>query len=119
MKWKCNLFEVPRGKAGTLFVRELSHLIDAYSDATAMEGIALKGAIVLPALVLQKPSPKSKNKDRSLRLEEKLTRLAEGDVESLLHKGQQFRAEYHRMSGKGRRIVIWLDLLKGLSVEAM
>ena len=91
VKWKSNLFEVPRGKAGTSFVRELSCLTDAYSDATAMEGIALKTAMVLPALVLQKPSPKSKSKECSLRLEERLTRWAEGDVESLLHKGQTFQ----------------------------
>ena len=99
MQWKHNLFEVPRGKVGTLFVRELSHLIDAYSGATAMEGIALKASMVLPALVLQKPSPKSKNKDRSLQLEERLTRWAEGDVESLLHEGQtiQSRILWKRM----------------------
>ncbi len=92
VKWKRNLLEVPRGKAGTLFVRELSHLIDAYSDATAMDGTSLKAAMVLPALVLQKPSPKLKNKDRTLRLEERLTRWAEGDVESLLHKGQTIQS---------------------------
>ena len=34
-------------------------------------------------------------------------------------KDRQFRAEYHRMSGKRRRIAIRLDVLKGLLVEAM
>lgn len=57
MKLKRNLFEVPRGKAGTLFVRELSCLIDAYSDATAIEGIALKAAMVL--LLFFKSHPQS------------------------------------------------------------
>ena len=75
--------------------------------------------MVLPALVLHKPSPKSKSKDHSLCLEGRLTRWAEDDVESLLHEDRQFRAEYHRMSEKGRRTAILLDLLKGLSVEAI
>ena len=52
VKWKCNLFEVPKGRAGTLFVREMSRLLDAYSDAPAKEGIALKTAMVLAALLL-------------------------------------------------------------------
>ena len=51
--WMCNLLEIPRGKAGTEFVRELSRLLDAYSDSTALEGIALKASMILPALLLQ------------------------------------------------------------------
>ena len=55
VKWRRNLFDVPRGKAGMLFVCEMQRLIDAYNHATTMEGIALKAAMVLPALVLQRP----------------------------------------------------------------
>ena len=51
--WKRNLFEIPRGKAGTEFVRELSRSLDAYSDSTALEGIALKASMILSALLLQ------------------------------------------------------------------
>jgi len=43
--WKRNLFEIPRGKAGMEFVRELSRLLDAYTDATALESIALKAPL--------------------------------------------------------------------------
>ena len=46
--WKCNLFDVPRGNAGTLFVQETARLLDAYSHATVLEGIALKAVMVLP-----------------------------------------------------------------------
>ena len=52
VKWKCNLFEVPKGRAGTQLVCEMSRLLDAYSDAPAKEGIALKAAMVLAALLL-------------------------------------------------------------------
>ena len=57
-----------------------------------MEGIALKAAMVLPALVLQKLSSKSKSKDHSSRLVESLVRWAEGDVDTLLHEGQTIQS---------------------------
>ena len=53
--WRRNLFQVPRGKAGEDFVTELARLLDGYSAATAMECIALKAAMVLPSLLLQRP----------------------------------------------------------------
>jgi len=42
VSWKRNLLEVPGGKAGTDFVSELSRLIKAYNDVTALESIATK-----------------------------------------------------------------------------
>ena len=62
---KCNLFEIPRGQVGTEFAHELSCLLDAYSDATALEGIALKASMILPLLLLQRPHPRSKPKDHT------------------------------------------------------
>ena len=43
--------------------------------------------MVLPALVLQRPNAKSKSKDHSTRLVDRMRRWAEEDVESLLHGG--------------------------------
>ena len=54
------MFEIPRGNAGSSMVREVSHLLEAYSNASAMESVALKAAMAFPALMLQKPHPKSK-----------------------------------------------------------
>jgi len=67
-KWKRNLFKVPRGRAGTLFVCEMPCLLDAYSDAPTTEGVALKAAMVLATWLLRKPHPKSKCKDHSSQL---------------------------------------------------
>ena len=38
--WKRILFKIPRGRVGTEFVQEISCLLDAYSDASALESIA-------------------------------------------------------------------------------
>ena len=61
--WIRNLSNVPSGKAGTAFVRELSRIFRAYADGSALESMAIKAAMVMPALLLQKPNPRSKAKD--------------------------------------------------------
>ena len=58
--WKHNLFKVPSGK---VFAQELAHLFNAYGEASALEGDALKAAMIFPAIVLQKPFKSSKNRD--------------------------------------------------------
>ena len=58
--WRRNFFKVPLGKARKTFVQELSRLFRAYADALALESVALKAAMVMPALLLQKPHSRSK-----------------------------------------------------------
>ena len=60
--WRCNCFSVPFGKMGRDFVSELSWLYLAYGSASALEAVVQKAAIVLPILLLQKPSKRSKTK---------------------------------------------------------
>ena len=55
--WRRNLFEVPGGKEGLSFVHEMTCLLEPFSDTTAMESVALKAAMVPPALVLQRSHP--------------------------------------------------------------
>ena len=76
--WRRNLFKVPSGKAGTAFVRELSRMFRAYTDGSALEGIAMRAAMVMPALLLQKPHPRSKAKDHVLSLERRLNLWSNG-----------------------------------------
>ena len=42
VRWKCNLFKVLSGKVGGSFVKELTRLIRAYADSSALESVALK-----------------------------------------------------------------------------
>ena len=57
--WKKNLFSVPFGRMGKTFVDELTRLFQAFGERSALEPIALKAAMVLPALVLQRPHSSS------------------------------------------------------------
>ena len=45
--WKRNLFKIPSGKPGKAFVRELTCLFRAYTDASALESVALTTAMVM------------------------------------------------------------------------
>ena len=83
--WMRNCFTVPFGKAGKDFVRELSKLYLAYGSASALESVALKAAIVLPILLLQKPSRASKTKYHITHLERRW--WSNGDLAELVREG--------------------------------
>ena len=78
--WRRNLFKVPSGKAGKAFVQELVRMFHAYANASALESVAMKAAMVMPALLLQKPHPRSKAKDHTIHLERRLRLWSEGDL---------------------------------------
>jgi hypothetical protein len=59
---------VPSGKSGNTFVRKISPLLNTFADASALEAIAVKAAMVMPALLLQKPHRKSEAKEHSSHL---------------------------------------------------
>ena len=70
--WILNLFSLPSGKQGRLFVKELSHLFYLYAENSAMECIALKAVFLLPLLLLQKPHRQSKLKEHVKAIEPRL-----------------------------------------------
>ncbi len=86
--WNRNLFKIPSGKAGTSFVREMSHLFQAYAERSTLEGIAMKAAMILPAMLLQKPHSRSRTKDHAKHLERRLGLWKDGDLDNLLEEGR-------------------------------
>ena len=63
----------------------MSHLLCAYAEGSALETIALKCAMILPSLLLQKPHKTSKVKDHILRLEPWMQLWEARDMDALLH----------------------------------
>lgn len=82
--WRMNSFRIPFGKAGKGFVQEMSRLLRAYADGSALEAIALKACSVMPALLLQKPFHRSRPKDNSACLERRLVCWKKGEIVELL-----------------------------------
>ena len=79
-----NLFKIPSGKSGKTFIEELTFWLHELNVNSNLNGIALKTYMVLPVLMLQKPSPKSKAKDHTESLTRRLSQWKEGDIEAIL-----------------------------------
>ena len=54
--WRRIFSKVSSGKARKDFIRELTRMFRAYADSSAIESVALKAAMAMPALLLQKTS---------------------------------------------------------------
>ena len=52
--WRKNVFLVPTGKQGKLFINLLTFWIEQFNINSSFKGIALKTYMVLPSLLLQK-----------------------------------------------------------------
>ena len=86
--WRRNLFKIPSGCLGKTFVQEMASLFQSYADASTREKVALKAAMVLPALVLQKPSKTSKSKDHIKCMERRHSLWKQGNFKALLEEGR-------------------------------
>lgn len=116
MHFKHNLFKVPAGQAGKAFVKELSRLFLNYGESSALECIALKAAFTLPALVLQRPNPRSKPNENSKCLLRRLDLWRQGQISVLLAEGRAIQnhlstspLRHHATEDKARR---FCDLVK-------
>jgi len=79
---------LPSGKFGKLFISELSRLFRAAGEGSTLEGIAIKAALTLCSLTLQKPSRNSKEKHHVKCLERRLQLWAEGNLHELMLEGR-------------------------------
>ena len=86
--WKRNIFLLPSGATGKSFIEEITRLLMAFADGSAIECIALKAFFVMQILLLQKPSQKSKSKDHVAHLKRRLNLWKQGDIASLVQEGR-------------------------------
>ena len=101
--WKKNIFKIPSGNAGKAFVNELVRLLRAYSDDSAMEGIALKAVMTMPALLLQKPHTRSRAKEHTTHLDRRLHLWRAGKIHELIHEGRTIQQNLSRNHHRGRK----------------
>ena len=73
---------------------ELTHLFEVFAMESTVEVLALKAAMILPPLLLQKPHPKSKTKDHIACLKHRFVLWEMGDLTELLIEGNQFKDFY-------------------------
>ena len=94
--WRPNLFKVPSGACGKQFVVELTRFFNAFASEADLEAIALKSAMTLPSLLLQKPHAKSKAHDHVSCLQRRLSLWEKGDILSLLKEGRALQKSLAR-----------------------
>ena len=82
--WKKNLFLLPTGNAGKCFVKLISEWVGNFNSSNTFQGIAMKVVAILPNLLLQKPSAKSKAKEHTKILEQRLEMWNNGNILGLL-----------------------------------
>ena len=81
--WRRNLFTLPSGAAGKIFIKESTRPINAWSMKSSIRPVALKLLNLMPALLLQKTSPKSKSKGHTKALKRRIDLWKSGKIDDL------------------------------------
>ena len=87
-KWHKNQFQAPTGQCGKKFIKLMTEWIHMFNIGSCFKAVAMKVVMVLPSLLLQKPSAKSKAKEHSKRLEERLKWWEEGKIEKIREEAE-------------------------------
>ena len=90
--WRRNLFLIPSGSSGKVFVAEVAKLFQCYAENDAIQPIALKTCMVMQALLLQKPRRQSKTKEHTIALKRRLALWNNGEITLLLEEGQSIQS---------------------------
>jgi len=91
LKWRKNIFKIPSGKAAKEFISELTFWLIQYNTNSDLHGIALKVYMLLPSLLLQKPTRNSKAKEHLAKLQNQLNLWKNGDINELIQEGKNIQ----------------------------
>ena len=86
IKWRKNLFLLPRGKAGTDFIKELTRLLYLFIDNTKWSRLGLSLVHIFLPIMLQKPSSNSKARINAKYLETRLKLWSDGKISMLMEE---------------------------------
>ena len=86
--WRKNIFLLPSGRSGKLYIEETTRLINSWTRNSPLQDVAFKAMMVMPNLLLQKPSRNSKSRDHLEALERRLHLWKERELTELLIEGE-------------------------------
>ena len=90
-KWRKNILMVTSGGNCKNFIKEITRLINLWTDDSPLENIALIAIHVIPALLIRKPNKNSKAKDHVAALEKRLELWENGNIIELLNEGESIQ----------------------------
>ena len=79
-----NIFNLLSSGAGKHFIEELTFWLKQFNSNSDLNSVALKAFIVLPSVILQKPSATSKTKEHSVAIERRFALWRQGDLNMLM-----------------------------------
>jgi hypothetical protein len=91
VKWRKNMFMVPRGKSGSDLIKELTRLIYLFVDKTKWERVALSLVHIFLPVMLQKPNRNSKARDHAKYLTSRLDKWKNGNLLELLRECREIQ----------------------------
>ena len=97
------MFTLPKGRGGKLFVKEMTDLINSWCNKSEWRGIAMKALMIIPSLLLQKPSPKSKSHVNKHHLKRRITLWQNGKIDDLLREAAAIQ---YRLKSSTRTISV-------------
>lgn len=82
--WNTNIFSLPPGECSRKVIDLLSFWIDQFNQDTPYSNIAMKVFMILPNLLLQKPSKNSKTQDHIKCLKDRLNKWEMGHFDHII-----------------------------------
>ena len=95
--WRKNVFLVSYGKVSRDFIDQVTLHVNDWNIGSDNQHIPLKAAFVLLAVGLQKPSPKSKEKDHQDVLSKRLILWRQGEINKLLCEGRMIQGRIGKL----------------------
>ena len=96
VRWRRNIFLLPSGQAGKSFLEEMTRLAKAWASKSKDEAVAMTMLMVMPALLLQKPSKRSKTAEHVAALKRRLQDWKEDKIEDLIREGRAIQNRLQR-----------------------
>jgi hypothetical protein len=94
VQYRRNLFKIPSGKGGKDFIGELTFWLHQFNSSAKLNGIAMQTFMILPTIMLQKPSARSKAKDHSRALERRLNLWKSDEFEELMKEIRRIQKSF-------------------------
>ena len=92
--WRKNLFKLPSGAAGKRYIRETTRLINIWNESNVpLADSALKLVMIMPAVLLQKPSRKSTAKIHSTYLQKRMELWENGRFDDLMQEARSIQKQ--------------------------
>ena len=86
-------------------------MFNAYAEGSALKSVAMKAAMTMPALLLQKPSSRSKAREHATHLERHMKLWLEGKLDDLMHEGRTIQQQLGVSSHSSRMMIKLPDSL--------